>query len=86
MLDNGEVGPVKISAYLTQTLRSIMIIPVTYSSIIGPAMNHIVTPLPSGVMAAPKIAIARIAYRMFFLQKSEPTAPDADTAYITSGN
>jgi len=49
-------------------------------------MNHIVTPLPSGVITAPKITIITIAYLIFFLQKFESTIPDADIAYITSGS
>ena len=51
----------------------------------GPAINHIVTPLPSGVIMAPKMTIITIAYLIFFLQKSASTIPDADIAYITSG-
>ena len=63
-----------------------IIMPAVYNAIIGPAINHIVTPLPSGVIIAPKMTMITIAYRIFFLQKSVSVAPDADMAYITRGN
>ena len=61
-------------------------IPAAYSAIIGPAMNHIVTPLPSGVMAAPNMTMATTAYRMLDRQNRAPTAPEAVAAYIASGS
>ena len=60
--------------------------PAKYNPIIGPATNIIVTPVPSGVMTAPKIMMITIAYLAFFLQKSLPTISDIDIAYMTSGS
>src|SRR5574340_574481 len=60
--------------------------PMRYNTIMWPATNHMVTPLPSGVMAAPKMTIAIMAYRMLFLQNFGSINPDAVSAYIISGN
>ena len=60
--------------------------PAKYNPIIGPATNIIVTPVPSGVIIAPKIMIMTIAYLAFFLQKSFPTISDMDIAYMISGS
>ena len=49
-------------------------------------MNHIVTPLPSGVIAAPNITMATTAYRMLDRQNLAPTIPEALAAYIASGS
>src|SRR5690348_11132092 len=70
-------------------LRSILlmkIIPNAYSPIIGIAINHIVTPLPSGVISAPNIAIITIAYLKFLLQNLESNKPANDNPYIITGN
>jgi hypothetical protein len=60
--------------------------PAKYNPIIGPATNIIVTPVPSGVMTAPKIIMMTIAYLTFFLQKSLSTIPDIDIAYMINGS
>ena len=63
-----------------------MSMPARYNAIIGPAINHMVTPLPSGVIIAPKITIATIAYQRFRLQNFESVIPDMLIAYIASGS
>ena len=55
--------------------------PHIYNAIIGPEINHIVTPLPSGVIAAPTITMATIAYLMLFLQNFASVNPDFERAY-----
>lgn len=40
--------------------------PTAYRAIMGSATNHIVTPLPSGVIIAPKTVMIIIAYLKFF--------------------
>ena len=60
--------------------------PAKYNAIIGSDTNHIVTPLPSGVITAPKTMMAIIAYRMFLLQNLESIKPERLTAYIMRGN
>jgi len=60
--------------------------PARYNPIIGPAINHIVTPLPSGVTSAPKITMTIIAYRMFYSQNFASVTPDWLIAYIITGN
>ena len=52
--------------------------PATYNVNIGPAINHIVIPLPSGVITAPKITITTIAYRIFFRQNDTSIIPEAE--------
>lgn len=54
--------------------------------IIGIDTNHMVTPLPSGVITAPNITIITIEYRIFFFQKFLPTMPILLVAYISNGN
>ena len=49
-------------------------------------INHIVTPLPSGVISAPKITMTIIAYRMFFRQNFASVIPVRLIAYIITGN
>ncbi len=61
-------------------------IPIRYNTIIGMAINHIVTPLPSGVTKAPKIMIIIKAYLKFFIQKFNPIKPDNERIYIINGN
>ena len=60
--------------------------PAKYNAIIGNDTNHIVTPLPSGVITAPNTIMAIIAYRKFLLQNLASTKPERLTAYIMSGN
>ena len=72
--------------YFFRCLRSMNNMPAKYNPIIGPATSIIVTPVPSGVMTAPKIIMITIAYLAFFLQKSLSTISDIDIAYITSGS
>ena len=60
--------------------------PAKYNPIIGPATNIIVTPVPSGVIIAPKIMMITIAYLAFFLQKSLSTIPDIEIAYMINGS
>lgn len=61
-------------------------IPSIYSSNIGPEMNHMVIPLPSGVITAPKIMIISSAYLKFLNQKSKPTKPAKEIANIINGS
>src|SRR3990170_3458316 len=52
----------------------------------GSATIIIVTPLPSGVIAAPNKRIAIEASLQCFLQKSGPTTPRTDRPYMTTGS
>lgn len=45
-----------------------------------------VNPLPSGVMRAPKITIAIIAYLKFLIQKFNPKIPVNDKKYMIKGS
>ena len=65
---------------------SATIMPAKYNAIIGNDTNHIVTPLPSGVITAPKTMMAIIAYLKFLLQNLASTNPDRLIAYIMSGS
>jgi hypothetical protein len=67
-------------------LLSITSIPATYKRIIGPATNHIVTPLPSGVINAPNIVHKVMAYLNLDLQKVYSTIPDTVRAHIIIGS
>lgn len=60
--------------------------PITYRAIMGRATNHIVTPLLSGVITAPKIVMIIIAYLKFFCQNFESVRPPKDSAYINTGS
>jgi hypothetical protein len=61
-------------------------IPKRYSNSIGIEINHMVSPLPSGVMTAPKITIAMSAYLKFFNQNLVPIKPVKDMIYIIRGS
>ena len=60
--------------------------PIAYRAIIGNAMNHIVTPLPSGVIIAPNTVMIIIAYLKFLCQNFESVAPLSDNTYIMTGS
>ena len=61
-------------------------IPKRYSNSIGIEINHMVRPLPSGVITAPKITIDISAYLKFFNQNLDPTKPVKDMIYIIRGS
>ena len=52
----------------------------------GPATNHIVIPLPSGVIMAPNITKIKAAYLKFFLQNLGFITPVSDIAYMKIGS
>jgi hypothetical protein len=52
----------------------------------GPAINHIVTPLPSGVINAPNIVQIAMAYLNLDLQNLCSTIPDTVRAHINIGS
>src|SRR6266511_3098665 len=58
----------------------------TYSASIGIDTSIIVTPLPSGVMIAPKTKIPIVAKRQYFFQKSDRTIPRYDNPYMRMGS
>ena len=60
--------------------------PTAYRAIMGNATNHIVTPLPSGVIIAPKIVMIIIAYLKFLCQNLESVRPLKDNPYINTGS
>jgi hypothetical protein len=62
------------------------IMPIAYRAIIGKAINHIVTPLPSGVIIAPNTEIIISAYLKFFSQNFESVTPLMDNTYIMTGS
>ena len=68
------------------TFFSIINMSSTYRRSIGPAANHIVTPLPSGEIRAPKIAIMITAYFSLCLQNLYSTILETVNAYITIGS
>ena len=49
-------------------------------------MNHIVTPLPSGVISAPKMTRIRRAYRKFVRQNLGEMVSVSDMPYISIGS
>jgi hypothetical protein len=61
-------------------------IPIKYKASIGIEINHIVIPLPSGVIIAPKMIIISKANFKFFIQKFNPTNPLNERKNITSGS
>ena len=61
-------------------------IPKKYSNNIGIEINHMVSPLPSGVMTAPKTTININAYLKFLSQNLLPIKPVNDKIYIINGN
>ena len=71
---------------LRLALLSIASIPIRYNAIIGPATNHIVSPLPSGVIIAPKITKTIIAYRKLCLQNLGSIRSVNEIAYIIIGS
>ncbi|TVP41647.1 hypothetical protein NARC_10053 [Candidatus Nitrosocosmicus arcticus] len=73
-------------SYLLLTLNFIIAIPIPYNNNIGMEINHIVIPLPSGVITAPKMIIIKSAYLKFFIQNWRLTRPLAERINITSGN
>ena len=52
----------------------------------GIETNHMVRPLPSGVITAPKITINISAYLKFLNQNLLSIKPVNDKAYISNGN
>jgi hypothetical protein len=68
------------------TFIFIIKIPKEYSNNIGIEMNHMVRPLPSGVITAPNIIIKTNAYRKFFNQNRLSIKPVNDKIYIINGN
>src|ERR687895_704646 len=48
--------------------------------------NHIVTPLPSGVISAPKMTRMSTAYRKFLRQNLGEIVPVSDMPYISIGS
>lgn len=60
--------------------------PTKYNTIIGMDINHIVIPLPSGVIMAPNITIMTIVYLILFFQNFLSTIPILVVVYITNGN
>ncbi len=69
-----------------ETFAFITNIPKRYSNSIGIEINHMVSPLPSGVITAPKITIAISAYLKFFNQNLAPIKPVKDMIYIIRGS
>ncbi len=61
-------------------------IPRKYSNNIGIETNHMVRPLPSGVITAPKITISINAYLKFLNQNLLSIKPVNDKTYISNGN
>lgn len=61
-------------------------IPKEYSNNIGMEMNHMVRPLPSGVITAPKIIMNINAYLKFLSQNLLSIKPVNDKVYIINGN
>jgi hypothetical protein len=60
--------------------------PRIYNNIMGMETNHMVRPLPSGVINAPKIIINIKAYLKFFIQNLLSIRPVNDRIYIISGS
>ena len=75
-----------ITALSFEIFALITKIPRRYSNSIGIEINHMVSPLPSGVMTAPKSTIAISAYLKFFIQNLVPIKPVKDMIYIIRGS
>jgi hypothetical protein len=73
-------------ALCDEALNFINKIPIKYNNNIGTEINHIVSPLPSGVITAPKITIAINAYLKFFNQNFVPINPVKERIYIINGS
>jgi len=60
--------------------------PIVYNNSIGIEINHMVTPLPSGVIKAPNNTINIMAYLKFFIQNLLSIKPVKERIYIIRGS